>query len=815
MNRFLSSLTLTAAAAVFAAPAFAQTSPLTVEVKAVTGVSTQGLTVELFGDESGWVFDPVKVNASGIARFSYVPEGVFTLTVDGSPLGLETYVDHNLQHSGEQTVTVTLNEAVRNPYALNATVNHDEFSGKNSVTLSWNQETDYFFDDFESYEPFSIDFAPWTGYDLDKEPAAEIQGGYPNRGTQQYATIFNPLTIDPPVYYEYEVLRPYSGKQCVGFVRTRSGAANNDWLISPKIKVGVNNIVSFMAKASEYQNDRFSVLISTTGTQISDFTSLTSGNYETVDYKAWKEIRYSLARYEGQEVYIAIHCVSQNGFMFMVDDFYVGPAAGPGKAKARRVSHRSAANPNEVFTVSLDGNAVGTTEELSYTIDNIASGPHTVGVKARYMIAESEETTLGVDVPGADAYASLTVTLTNDIDIPMEGQTVNILNTETARQTVAKAGADGKASVASLPKGKYMVNVASDIFDEYNTSIELDGDRTLEIALTETITDPYNLLYQVADGDGDTRDVELWWNQNLGFREGFEDYEDFTQKIGDWTVYDYDRMPTYAISIGGTLIVYPETRGEVGAMVFNPYSTRPVQASDDGFFLAPEGDKYAFFNSAEAAYSDDWLISPTQKIGRDYVLRFSAKSYDSTYAGLFEFCALRDKKTNSYDILDQFYLSSDWMRYEISLAAYEGESIEIGFHHTTYDGWISFIDDVYIGPSDESTEQDPSTARCTYDLYLDGTFSRNVSEPYARLAGLTAGRHTAGIQALYPSGKKSNLVEIEFTVDTSGVIEILPEGACTDWRYFDLRGIAVDPGNLAPGIYIRKTADRTEKVIIF
>lgn len=813
MKRLLSTFTL--AVAVLFGAAYAQTTtPLTVEVKAVTGVSTQGIVVGLFGDESGWVFDPVKVNADGIAKFSYVPQGVFTLTVDGSPLGLETYVDHNLTHAGEQTVTVTLQEAVRNPYALNAAIFHDEFTGANSVTLSWNRETDYFFDDFESYEPFSIEFSPWTGLDLDKEPAAEIQGGYPNRGVQQYATIFNALTIDPPVYYEYEVLRPYSGKQCVGFVRTRSGGPNNDWLISPKIKVGVNNVVSFMAKASERVPDRFSVLVSTTGTEPKDFVSLTSGNYETVDYKAWKEIRYSLARYEGEEVYIAIHCVSQGGFMFMVDDFYVGPASGKGQAKARRVSRRSAVNPNEKFEISLDGNAVATTEELAYTIEGVSAGSHTVGVKAKYVKAESEETTVEIDVPEADAYAALAIRLSNDIDMPLEGIAVNILNTATAHQTVVKADADGKASVASLPKGKYMVNVASDIFDEYNISIDLDADKTLEIALAETITDPYNLLYQVADGDGDTRDVELWWNQNLGFREGFEDYDDFTQQIGDWTVYDLDKMPTYAFSIAGTVIVYPETRGEVGAMVFNPYATLPVQASEDGYFLAPEGIKYAFFNSAEMANSDDWLISPTQKIGKDYVLRFSAKSYDSAYAGFFEFCALRDKNTNSYDILDQFTLSSDWMRYEISLAAYEGESIEIGFHHTTYDGWISFIDDVYIGPSDESTEEDPSTARCTYDLFLDGTFNRNVDEPYVRFAGLAAGKHTAGIQALYPSGKKSQLVEIEFTVDTSGIMEILPEGADADWKYYDMHGIAVDPEALAPGIYIRKGADRTEKVII-
>ena len=464
MNK-LSKLTLAALLSAFPVISYAQSiSALTVEVEAVTGVSTQGLTVELFGEESGWVFDPVKVNSQGTAKFSSVPDGVYTLTVYGSPLGLETYVDKNLQHSssGPQTVKVVLNEAVRNPYALNATLDHDIFTGKDNLAVSWNRETDYFFDDFESYEPFAIEFAPWTGVDLDREPAVEMVGLYPNRGIQQYATIFNPLTIDPPVYYEYEVLRPFSGKQCVGFVRTRSGAANNDWLISPKIKVGVDNVVSFMAKASETQPDRFSVLVSTTGTDTKNFVSLTPGNYETVDYKGWKEITYSLAAYEGQEVYVAIHCVSQNSFMFMVDDFYVGPAQMP--KKARRVRTNSATNPNEKFIVTFDGNKVGETEDTQIMIENVTAGSHTVGVQAKYVYAKSETATLEVTVPGADAYAALDVNLSTDIEYPLEGIAVNLLNTETATPTDLKTDAQGKASVGFLPKGNYMVIVSTDVF---------------------------------------------------------------------------------------------------------------------------------------------------------------------------------------------------------------------------------------------------------------------------------------------------------------------------------------------------------------
>lgn len=804
---------LLAAAALCAAPGMAQsTSSMVVEVKAVTGVSTQGLTVELYGEDSGWVFDPVKVNASGVAKFTYVPAGVFTLTVDGSPLGLEKYVDDNVVHPAGDTIRVMLREAVRVPYALKAQLSHDDFTGANTASVSWNRETDYFFDDFESYEPFAIEFSPWTGYDLDREPAAEITGYYPNRGTQQYATIFNALTIDPPVYYEYEVLRPYSGKQYVGFVRTRSGNANNDWLISPKIKVGVNNIVSFMAKAAEYQPDRFSVHISTTGTEIKDFTQLTPGNYQTVDYKGWQEISYNLSNYEGKEVYIAIHCVSQNSFMLMVDDFYVGPANLAHKAK--RVTRRSAANPNEVFVLTLDGQKAGETEEYDYTFGNIAAGKHTIGVKAKYLQAESAEATIDVEVPGAENFASLTLKLAADNGASTAGQAVSLINIETAKQTTANAGENGEATIGFLEKGQYMLNVSSELFDEYNTSFTLDKDMSLDITLKETITDPYNVIYQTTEGEDGKAAVELWWNQDLGFRDSFENYEDFTQQIGDWTVIDGDKMPTYAFSIGGVMIEKPTMRGEVGAMVFNPYSTRPIQASEDGLFLAPDGDKYVMFNSAEAAKSDDWLITPTQKIGPGYVLRFTAKSYVSTYLGTFEFLALKDNDVSTGEVLDAFKLTEDWMRYEIPLNAYEGQSIEIAFHHTTYDGWLSFVDDVYIGPGEDNSNAGGGAANCTFDVFVDGAFKSNVKEPYIKLEGLAPGTHVAGIQAVYASGKKSNVTELTFSVEESGVEAITTDKNDGIWRVYDLNGVEMKGGELPAGIYLRINGNKTDKVIV-
>lgn len=138
--------------------------------------------------------------------------------------------------------------------------------------------------------------------------------------------MINPLVVEPSWWTDYPVLRPYGGKQYVGFVRTYGGSANDDWLISPAVTVGKNNIVRFMAKAADVYKERFEVGITTVDNpEASDFTVISSGNYETVGYEEWEAKEYSLADYEGETVRIAIHYIGDpsNGgaFMLMVDDF--------------------------------------------------------------------------------------------------------------------------------------------------------------------------------------------------------------------------------------------------------------------------------------------------------------------------------------------------------------------------------------------------------------------------------------------------------------------------------------------------------------
>lgn len=108
-----------------------------------------------------------------------------------------------------------------------------------------------------------------------------------------------------------------------------SGALNpNNYLVSPQLSITNNNhYVSFWASALDeaYPADHFGLAVSTTGTNVSDFTMLQEWTM-TAKQGGWHEYSVDLNNYVGQDVYIAIrHFNSQDNFCLVVDDVFVGP----------------------------------------------------------------------------------------------------------------------------------------------------------------------------------------------------------------------------------------------------------------------------------------------------------------------------------------------------------------------------------------------------------------------------------------------------------------------------------------------------------
>ena len=85
------------------------------------------------------------------------------------------------------------------------------------------------------------------------------------------------------------------------------------------------NTLSFWVKSinSLYGLEKYNVLVSTTNTATTSFTKLNPTVLVTSSVVEWNEKTFNLDAYAGQTIYIAIQCVSDDQFAFMVDDFKV------------------------------------------------------------------------------------------------------------------------------------------------------------------------------------------------------------------------------------------------------------------------------------------------------------------------------------------------------------------------------------------------------------------------------------------------------------------------------------------------------------
>lgn len=744
----------------------------------VTGESVEGLVVGLEIPDWGFTYSTSETTLSADGQCTLnVYSATHRIVVEKE--GYAVY-DETVEVTGDITLDIELQEAVRQPFSLTGSIEHDVFTGKNDVTLTWNKEKPAFFDDFEGHPDWSISFGDWTGIDNDKQAAAILAGSYNNRGALQYATIVNPLTVVPTWWYEYPVLRPYSGNQYVGFVRTNSGEANDDWLISPTITVGNDNILRFMAKAADVYAERFQVGITTVENPTADdFTIISAGNYETVEYEEWVAKEYDLSAYAGQAVKIAIHYIANanryGAFMLMVDDFYVGqPSYYDETSKLRRVQ-KSPANPNEKFEIYQDGTKVGETESYSYTLENVEEGNHTFGVKAVYRLTETEISTVELAISNENCHR-VTLNVTTNNEVSADGFDVDILNMDNGDLISAKVQ-DGKIVLESLPAGKYTLSIENPVYDTYREEIVVSDDVDKNIELKEHLFLPYNITVDLTE-EGAVYDALVKWNQDLGFSDSFEDYGDFvTGEFGEWLTVDNDKLPVYPIALGSAsnIVSFPGSGDAynptaIAPMVFNPYKTVPAMAPTDPAIMAPTGDKTVIFFSPQMAQADKWLISPAQTIRDGYVWQLTAKAY-AQYPETVRFCISTSQDLDSFTVLDEVELPYDeWTVYTLDLSAYAGQTVYLAVNYISTDAFLAQVDDFYVGPSDDSDSKVDVGNVLHYEVYLDGELKGEPQETQFAFTGLTAGEHTVGIKAVYKSGV-SEMAEYTFNAQ-SGVGEV-------------------------------------------
>ncbi len=181
-------------------------------------------------------------------------------------------------------------------------------------------------DGFEEYADFATEFGDWTLMDQDYSETYGIDGvDFPGSGSQMAFIIFNPSQTVPPL----AGLEPYEGdKMAASFAAVTP--PNKDWLITPRISLDVNSSLKFYARShtAQYGMERFRVGVSTMPVIVPQGFQYITGAADVEAPANWTEYTYDLSAFDGQQVYIAIRCTSDDAFIFYVDNFSVHTGEG-------------------------------------------------------------------------------------------------------------------------------------------------------------------------------------------------------------------------------------------------------------------------------------------------------------------------------------------------------------------------------------------------------------------------------------------------------------------------------------------------------
>jgi len=197
------------------------------------------------------------------------------------------------------------------------------------VAFTMNSQVTIWEESFEDYEDFDIEILGAYQWDLDESLTyGALNFDFENEEYVGTAIVFNSSAMtdaDPSDPQDRTIWNARTGEKGLYMIAATS-LLNDDYIITPRIDLTSVNAAqfSFWAKSltEDYGLERFHVLLSTTSSNYFDFTvELSDGELQApLEYT---EYSYDLSDYEGQMVYLAIHYVAQDSFVFQMDDFLV------------------------------------------------------------------------------------------------------------------------------------------------------------------------------------------------------------------------------------------------------------------------------------------------------------------------------------------------------------------------------------------------------------------------------------------------------------------------------------------------------------
>ncbi|GEM_PF-1764168 len=344
-----------------------------------------------------------------------------------------------------------------------------------------------FEDDFESYDDFVLEFAPWTNVDVDGSDTYGMTGvDWPNAGAPQAYIIFNPTTTTPPV----DDMTAHSGNKLAACLAAIPSPTNDDWMITPLVDLADNSHLSFWAKSytDDYGLERFRVGVSTTGMDPADFTIISEGDYVEAPVEDWTEFTYDLSAYNGQQIYVGIQCVSNDAFILMIDDVYIGAdksaivynPAQPVIGKAtKQMNYFAQATPQPAVAPVSSG----------LRDDPVLQG-YNVYRDDDQINAELVELTTYTDIEPSIGTHNYYVTAVYDMGESVHSDTVTIVVTG-----VDELSLESVSVYPNPSNGKFTVGLPAGADVELNV-MDLTGKSVYRSAASETVTIDLSKLYK-------------------------------------------------------------------------------------------------------------------------------------------------------------------------------------------------------------------------------------------------------------------------------------------------------------------------------
>ena len=325
---------------------------------------------------------------------------------------------------------------------------------------------------------------------------------------------------------------PHSGNSMISAWSNNGGTTYNsdNWLITPQVTLGDN--LKFWELTNSGYPDSYEVLLSTTGTATTDFTTTLRALTDATG--TWSEVNIDLSTYKGQQGYIAIHHVCNSGNYLLIDDFSINtvtPAGAwmtinpdPDKSPVN-ITGLQANTTYDYQVIGVENNTeVASSDILTFTTTNnaafeLADDDRTATTKNADLIAAWNGITATVTLSGRTLYKD---GKWNTICLPF-----NV--------TITGSALDGTGVVA------YTVDEANIIANEDNGAIDMLNIHFVSANGTLVAGKPYIIKWAKAEGydeaDPDTRDITN---------------PEFTNVTIDKTVRDYDNGITPRVRFRGT-----------------------------------------------------------------------------------------------------------------------------------------------------------------------------------------------------------------------------------------------------------------------